>query len=177
MPVVLAILATAGGLIFWMIRARSAAHAVQDLADMAQDVLGAARRFGFRRKFGEHPVESLQDPDVAIAGLGMAFMELGGLPSREQQAALLISLQHHLGHDHKKAQEAQLLGRWLVNECSGPQPGFTRLSKRLAKLGGVQVFDPCMAILREVAAQGPQGQLSPQQREALEDLTRAFKLR
>lgn len=177
MPFFLALLAIAGGVVFWMLRARNAAHAARDLADMAGDVLSAARRFGFRRRYDEHPVDSLQEPDVAIAGLGMAFMELGGLPSREQQEALLISLQHHLNHDIGKAQEAQLLGRWLVTECGGAQPGFTRLAKRLAKLGGAQVFDPCMAVLRDVAANGPGGTVSPQQKDALEELARAFRLR
>lgn len=177
MPVFLALLAAAGAVVFWILRARNAAQAAGELADMAGDVLSAARRFGFRRRHDEHPVDSLQEPDVAIAGLGMAFMELGGLPSREQQAAMLVSLQHHLGHDFDRAQEAQLLGRWLVTECGGPQPGFTRLAKRLVKLGGgAASFDPCMAVLRDVAAESTTGQITPQQKDALEELARAFRL-
>ena len=176
MPVFLALLAAAGGLIFWMMRARNAAQAAQDLVDFAGDLTSAARRFGFRRQAGRHPVDVLEEPDVAIAGLGMAMMELGGLPTQDQQAALLISVQHHLGHDLKKAQEAQLLGRWLMMQCGGPIPGFSRLSRRLAKLGGAEVFDPCMAVLRDVIAAQPAG-ISPQQKEALEELAQAFKLR
>lgn len=78
MPVVLAILAAAGGLIFWMMRARNAAQAAQELVDMAGDLASAARRFGFRRQAGRHPVEALDQPDVAVAGLAMAMMEVGG---------------------------------------------------------------------------------------------------
>lgn len=176
MPVFLAILAAAGGLIFWMMRARNAAHAAQELVDMAGDLAAAARRFGFRRQYGRHPVDTLEEPDVAVAGLGMAMMELGGLPSQEQHNALLVSLQHHLGYELKKAQEAQVLGRWLMMQCGGPMPGFSRLARRLAKLGGPEVFDPCMAVLRDVIASQPAG-ISPQQKEALEELAQAFKLR
>ncbi|WP_291240728.1 hypothetical protein [Gemmobacter sp.] len=176
MPVILAILAAAAGLIYWMMRARAAGHAAQDLVDMAGDLAAAARRFGFRRQAGRHPVEALEEPDVAVAGLGMAMMELGGLPTQEQQNALLVSLQHHLGYDLQKAQEAQILGRWLMMQCGGPMPGFSRLARRLAKLGGPEVFDPCMAVLRDVIAAQPAG-ISPQQKEALAELALAFKLR
>jgi hypothetical protein len=41
MPFIMALLAIAAGGYFWMNRARNAAHVVQDLADMAGDVLGA----------------------------------------------------------------------------------------------------------------------------------------
>ena len=176
MPVFLAILAAAGGLIFWMTRVRNAGLAARELVDMVGDLSSAARRFGFRRQAGRHPVDVLDQPDVAVAGLGMAMMELGGLPTQEQHAALLVSLQHHLGHDLEKAQEAQVLGRWMMMQCGGPIPGFSRLARRLSKLGGAEVFDPAMAVLRDVAkAQG--AAITPQQKEALEELAQAFKLR
>ncbi len=97
MPVILAVLVGAAGAIFWKMRARNAVGAARELADVAGDVMSAARRFGFRRRYNEHPVDSLKDPDVAIAGLGIAFMEMGGLPTVEQQDALMRSAQHWLG--------------------------------------------------------------------------------
>ena len=48
MPFIMGLLAVALGGYFGMNRARNAAHMAGDPADMAQDVLGAARRFGFR---------------------------------------------------------------------------------------------------------------------------------
>lgn len=177
MPVILAIVAIAAGALFWTMRARNAASAARELADMAGDVLSAARRFGFRRRYNEHPVDSLQDRDVAIAGLAMAFLELGGLPSAEQHEALMHSLRDRLGHDAKKAEEAAVLGRWLVNECGGPQPCFARLSKRLVRLGGAEAYDPATEVLRDVAAAGRGGALGDRQREAFEDLLRQFRPR
>lgn len=83
MPYLIALFGLVIGGYFWIQRARMAAEAAQDLAGVAQDVMAAAKRFGFRRKLNLHPVESLEDPDVAIAGAAVAFLELGGLPSAE----------------------------------------------------------------------------------------------
>lgn len=176
MPVILAVLAIAAGVIFWTMRARNAVGAARELADMAGDVMSAARRFGFRRRYNEHPVDSLTDGDVAIAGLGIAFMELGGLPSTQQHEALMASLRDRLGHGAKKAQEAVVLGRWLVNECGGPDAGFARLGKRLVRLQGAAAFEPATGVLRDVAAAG-HGQVSDRQRETMEDLVRLFRPR
>jgi hypothetical protein len=60
-----------------MNRARNAANVATDLVDMAQDVMGAARRFGFRRKANTHPVDSLEDTKVAMAALGISFFGAG----------------------------------------------------------------------------------------------------
>ena len=142
---------------------------------MAGDVMNAARRFGFRRRANMHPVDALDDADVAIAAIGIAFLELGGLPSVEQQNALIRSLQQGSAQSHDKAQEAIILGRWLVGECGGAQQGFDRLARRLYKLRGHDGFDPLMQVLRDVAQAA--GTLSPRQSEALAGLSAAFRLR
>jgi hypothetical protein len=176
MPVLLGLLAAAAGVIFWMYRARNVAHAAKDLGDMAGDVMSAARRFGFRRRYNEHPVDSLQDPDVAVAGAGVAFLELAGLPSSQQQAALLVSLQHHLNLSHERGQEAMILGRWLMSECGGAQSGFSRMTRRLAKLSGLGRLEQLMAVLQDVSVAGGGG-LAPLQKDALAEVAQAYKLR
>ena len=60
MPYIIAQLGFLAGAYFWMIRARAAADAARDLTGVAQDVMAAARRFGFRRRLNTHPVESLE---------------------------------------------------------------------------------------------------------------------
>ena len=175
MPFIMALLAIAAGGYFWMNRARNAAHMASDLADMAQDVLGAARRFGFRRQANVHPVDSLEDDKVAIAGLGIGYLELGGLPRAEQHEALLRSLQVNLGQSHAQAEEAVILGRWLVTECGGPAAGMDRLGRRLWKLAGASGFQPMMAVLKDVADHSGVA-TSAKQKEALETLARAFRV-
>lgn len=176
MPYIVALLGLIGAVWFWMFRLRMAKMALDDLAGVAQDVMSAARRFGFHRKRNLHPVESLDDPDVAVAGAGLAFLELSGLPSAEQHDALLVSLQRHLGHDRAKAEEAMVLGRWLVAQSGGAVSGLERLSRRLQRLKGNAALTPLMNVLNDVATAGRGGTLSDRQREALAEITRIFRL-
>ncbi|MGL5009083.1 MAG: hypothetical protein ACRC6I_04325 [Paracoccaceae bacterium] len=175
MPFLLGLLGLIAAAYFWAMRARNAADMTRDLAGVASDVAAAARRFGFRRRGNTHPVESLDDADVAVAGAGIAFLELGGLPSTEAQDALVRSLQSRLEMAHDKAQEALILGRWLVTESQGAQPGFTRLVRKLMKMKGQAGFEPLMAVLRDVVdAAG--GTLSPQQGDALDEVKYIYRL-
>jgi hypothetical protein len=175
MPIILALLALIGGAYFWAQRARNAADITRELAGVASDVAAAARRFGFRRRGNIHPVESLEDADVAVAGAGIAFLELGGLPSTEQQDTLIVSLQSRLGMDHDKAKEALILGRWLVTESHGAQPGLTRLVRRYAKMKGIAGFEVLMMVLRDIT-DASNGVMSPQQGDALDEVKYIYKL-
>jgi hypothetical protein len=175
MPFLLGLLALIGAAFFWAQRARNAAEMTRELAGVASDVAAAARRFGFRRRGNVHPVESLDDADVAFAGAGIAFLELGGLPSTEGQAALIRSLQSRRDMAHDKAQEALILGRWLVTESQGAQPGFTRLVRKLFKMQGQAGFEPLMLVLRDVV-EANAGVMSPQQGDALDEVKYIYKL-
>ncbi|OYX24440.1 MAG: hypothetical protein B7Z10_09235, partial [Rhodobacterales bacterium 32-66-7] len=128
------------------------------------------------RKLNLHPVESLEDPDVAIAGAGIAFLELGGLPSSDQQDKLVVSLQSHLGQSRSKAEEAVILGRWLVTESGGTQQGLERLTRRLYKLRGRDSFASLMAVLKDVAAAGRDAKVSTRQSEALTEIAALYRI-
>lgn len=176
MPYIIAVLGLLAGAYVWILRARAAADATRELTGVAQDVMAAARRFGFRRKTNVHPVESLEEPDVAIAGAGIAFLELGGLPTAEQQDKLIVSLQSHLGQSKGKAEEAVILGRWLITECGGAQPGLARVTRRLFKMRGADSFQPLMAVLKDVAAAGRDGAITSRQSEALAEIAALYRI-
>src|SRR5690606_37386363 len=97
MPILIALIGVLGVAYVWYWRMKSAAQITSDLADVAGDVMAAARRFGFRRRTNLHPVESVDDPKLAIAGLAVAYLELAGLPTAEQRSALVRSMQHRTG--------------------------------------------------------------------------------
>ncbi len=175
MPFILGLIALAGAAYVWIIRARNAAEVTRELSGVASDVMAAARRFGFRRHLNTHPVDSLEEPDIAVAAAALAFLEMSGLPTTEQQNALIVSLQSNLTMSHEKVEEALILGRWMVTECQGAVPGFARLTKRLYKLKGTQSFDPLMAVLNDVGKSGRTG-LTEQQKDALADLTRLYRI-
>lgn len=175
MPYLVALAGLVAAAYIWIIRARHAAEVTQDLAGVASDVMAAARRFGFRRRHDTHAVDNVDDRNLAIGGLAVAFMELAGLPTAEQQNAVMTSLRNRLDVGAKDAEEYLILGRWLMNECNGPQPGIARLSRRLAKIDRERSFEPLMAVLKDVAL-ASRGGLSDRQREALAEVSRAFKV-
>lgn len=173
MPFLIALIGAAGAIYFFVMRARNAADMATDLMDVANDVRLAARRFGFTRRHDQHPVDSIEDPNIAIATLATAFIELDDMPTREQRDLLNVHLRSTLRISSEESQELQVLGRWLMNECNGPQPAITRSARKLFKLSAGDGFEPLMQIIGQLA---PQSGLSDRQRDALNDIKTAFRI-
>ena len=175
MPVILAVVGVVTAVLFFVLRARNAAHAATDLIDMANDVRLAARRFGFRRRADIHPAESIEDHRVAIAGISSAFLELDDLPTSDQRAALTRSMQDTLDLSKQDADELTILGRWIANECGTPDAAVSRLSRKLVRLAGQESVTTLLTILNATLAAGSTG-LNTKQKEALDDVKRAFRI-
>ncbi|MBU2982815.1 hypothetical protein KO498_13440 [Lentibacter algarum] len=176
MPIILAVIAAVTGVLFFIMRARNAADAANELFDMANDVRLAARRFGFQRNTNVHPAENIEDPNIAITGIASAFLELEALPTSEQREALAWELSKTLNISKDDADELCILGRWLVSECGGAGAAVTRLSRKLFRLDP-QKFAPLLQVINGVLAQSGSDGLNTRQTEALDDVKRAFKIR
>lgn len=174
MPVLIAILGVLVTIGVYLYRARNAAQAAQDIAGMANDVRLAARRFGFRRRTNVHPAEDVDDPHLAIATIAMGFQELDGLPTQDDRDRLALQLRKTLGLSGEAVTEAMTLGRWLVAECKGADPAVSRMARKLYKLGGVEQLQPLMSIVQGALPDG--ATLSQRQREALDDIKKAFRI-
>lgn len=133
------------------------------------------RRFGFRRRQNVHPVDSIDDPKLALGGLAAAFFELDDLPTTDGRKALDVQLRQHLALDATEAQEIAVLGHWFVETCKGADPAVKRLSKRLYKLDKGASFPTLMAVISGTL-QVSGKDLSVRQSEALTDIRRAFGL-
>ena len=172
MPFLIALAGAAVAFYLLVIRARNAAEITHELLNVADDVKAAARRLGFRQLKAEHPVESIEDPNVAAATLAVAFMELDDLPTEAQRGALVRALQSECEVDLKEAEELVVLGRWLMGECQGPAPAISRAARKLYKLTGGKV-GPLFTILNAVSG----GEPTDKQRDALGDIKTAFRIR
>lgn len=173
MPVILAILGLVLAAGVWAWRIRMARQALDDVSMMASDVIAAARRLGFRRRLNTHPVDSVDEPELAMAAVGVAFLDLASMPTAEQLAGLKQSLSRHLGVSEIKADEMMIVGRWLVNECKGATSAVSRLTKRLYQLDQ-GAFTPLLVVLNDIGQSG--GGLGPRQRDALDDIARIMRL-
>lgn len=174
MPVILGLIGLILAAGFWAWRIRMAKQALDDVSLMAGDVIAAARRLGFRRRLNLHPVESVDEPDLAIAAIGVAFLDLAAMPTAEQVETLKGSLAAHLGVSAARADEMVIVGRWLVNECKGADAAVGRVTKRLYELDK-QGFTNLLAVLGDMGQSG--SGLSPRQRDALDDIARIMRLK
>ena len=171
-PFILSLIAIAGAAFFWFNRAQNANDTATDLLDAAKDVRLAARRFGFKRRTNVHPVDDIEDPNVAIATIATAFLELDDLPTQNQRYQLAIQLQYQLNQDPKDAGELMVLGRWLMMQCERPDAAISRVTRRLYKFDGVQSVEPLMTVLKNLAGE----KLSGSQTDSLAEITRALRL-
>ncbi|QFT80200.1 hypothetical protein FIU89_06205 [Roseovarius sp. THAF27] len=176
MHIILGLIGLSTAAYFLVIRARNAAHVASDLSDMARDVRSAARRFGFKRQTNIHPVETIEEPNLAIAALGTAFLEMDDLPTKEQRDALNAALREQLQMSAADADEALILGHWFVSECHGPETAVPRLGRKLYKLDGQASFEPLLSVVTATAQAGT-GDLNAKQREALDEIRRAFRIK
>jgi hypothetical protein len=175
MPTVLALLGILAGAYFLINRARNAAHMVEEITDAAQTAMGAARRHGFRRQANVHPVECIEEPALAAAGLAVAVSELNNLPTEEDRTALLIGLQKAHAIGLHEAEEMAVLGQWFVRECNGPQPAITRIAQRLNKLSGFEGMTRAMDTIQHFADRKG-GQLNESQLDAMAEIKRIFRV-
>lgn len=175
MPILIALAGIIVTAYIWSSRARNARHIASDIADMAGDVRAAARRFGFSRRANLHPAESIEDPNIAAAAIADAFITLDDMPTREQRTAVKATLCRVLQVNTAAAEELMILGRWMVDECGGPQPAITRLSKKLYRLEGSAALDPMLDILNGISQDGPD--LSAHQNDALHEISTVLRVR
>jgi hypothetical protein len=173
MPVILGAIAVLAAAFFWIQRARNAAQMGHDLVDVANDIRLAARRFGFQRR--SNPAETIEDPQIALAALGVSFLELDDYPTAEQKEALIRGLREELRIPHQDAEELVLLGRWIMTECGGPQQAISRLSRRLYKLSAQSHFNVLVSLIQGIAKFGS-GSLTQPQKTALEDVQRGLRI-
>ena len=172
MHIIIGIIGLATAAFFLILRARRGAEVATEMMDVGRDVASAARRFGFRRRYNQHPVDSVEEPNLAIAALATAFIALDDLPTADDRKRLDIALRKHLDLDASGAQEIEVLGQWLVSECSGAEPAVPRLAKRLNRLDSGASFGTLMEVI-QTAARTP---LSQRQTTALHDIKTAFRL-
>ena len=171
MHIILGILGLATAAYFLIIRARTGAEVAHELLDVADDIRSAARRFGFRRKTDVHPVESIDDAKVALAGVATAFIALDDLPTTNARQKLEASIARNLNLSHSAATELCVLGQWLVESSGGPTSGLTRLAKRQMRINGTTDFDTLSSALQDTLIRD----LSTRQTEALHELNNIFR--
>lgn len=172
MPIIMLILTALGGALWFWVRnnPRDAIHAAQDAVTTVRN---APRKLAFRKQTNAHPVEGIDDPRIAICAIGQSFIELDDLPTADQRKKMHVQLRSVVGCTDEEADEMEILGRWLMNQCKGPEQAITRLGRRLYKIDGTASWDKLQELLTSLTEKN----LSSAQVDSIAELKRAFHLR
>ena len=151
MPILILILSAVGGAVWWWIR-NNPRDAIGTAKDAVTTIKNTPRRLAFRRQTKEHPVEGIDDRRIAIGAIALAFVELDDLPTKDQRQMLHVLLRSKLRCTQEEAQEMEVLGRWLIDQCKGPSQSISRLSRRLYQIDGDLAWDILQDILTSLVA-------------------------
>ena len=172
MHFILGILGLAVAAYFLVIRARRGAEITHEVLEVADDIRAAARRWGIRRKYNTHPVDDVDDPRVALAAIGSAFIALDDLPTADIRNRLQASLARAFDLPASDAQELVVLGQWLVENSGGPSQSIGRITRRLIKISENNQFGPLTTLLGDTSGES----LSARQKDALDEIKRAYRI-
>ena len=149
---------------------RDAINAAQDAVTTVRN---APRKLAFRKQTNAHPVEGIDDPRIAICTIAQSFIELDDLPTMDQRKKMHVQLRKIVGCAEDEATEMEVLGRWLMTQCQGPEQAITRLGRRLYKLDGHASWETIQTLLMSLV----ENDLSNAQIDAITELKRALHIK
>ncbi|WP_377191181.1 hypothetical protein [Ruegeria meonggei] len=172
MPILILILTAVGGAIWWWVR-NNPREALNTAQDVATTLKNAPRKLAFRSVANAHPVEGIDDEQIAICAIAQSFIEPDDLPTSDQRQQLHVLLRSKLRCSEEEAHEMEVLGRWLMTQCNGPGGAISRLGRRLQKIDGGASWNRLQEILMPLAGDA----LSRAQIEAIADLKTALRVK
>ncbi len=133
MHILLGLAAVVGGIIFWIWRIRNTASAAKEMIEVADDVRAAVRRFGYRRSADKNPLETIEDPRLAAAGVLASVAKMDGDYSRKQMTVIQQECARVFQASDKDAEQIAAYGRWLAQQSDNTDEVIRRLTTCLSK--------------------------------------------
>lgn len=152
---IIAILTTA---IIWWWRMRNASNAAIDVIDAANDTRLFVRRLGWRRKRG-NPIDAINDPRQAAAGILVLAAQVDGAISQAEQGMILTSFTKHFACNAAEAEEFMAFGRWIIGYGKTLDECQRRLLKKIKELGGAEALADLSGMV-EAVGKADTGQVS-----------------
>ncbi|MEO0912392.1 MAG: TerB family tellurite resistance protein [Pseudomonadota bacterium] len=173
MPVLLTVLGLLAAVGYWYFRIRDAGDTVRDLADAANDVRLAARRFGFKRRANVHPIDCIEDARMAAAGITLSVAEMDGALTQSEIQTATIQFQSVFDISKDEAEELVTFGRWIASQSGTRAEGVRRMTKRLLGIAGAEAGPDLIKLVTAVGtADG--GTLHVDAEDALQTIRRYF---
>lgn len=172
MHILAGVLVIAGIALFWLWRIRTASILFREAVNALEEGILALRRLGFRRKVNRNPLDHVDDPRVAAAGILVAFANMDGALCQEEIAGIERVCRRAFSCSAEEARDLGIHGRWLIqNSEANMGEVIRRLTRCLAGR-----LDPAekrqLAAMVEEIARIEGGQISPSQQAALDQMVR-----
>lgn len=151
MHVLIAMAAVFGGLMLWYWRLKMAREAAGELADVANDVRLAARRFAYKRRQSSHPLDCVDDPRLAAAGIALAVAGIDQPLSRSELQAMHRGARELFTATEAEAADIVAFGRWIAGQANSPEEAVRRLTKVIRRTAGTGVGADLQRLVERVA--------------------------
>ena len=151
MHILAAVGAVLGVLLFILFRMHAAANAARDIAGAADEARGLFRRWGWRRKFAKHPLETIDDAREAAAAMMVAVAQADGAITERERAAITGEMMKHFGATQSQGEELLARARWLVQDRSDAGEVFRRLIPLIERTCGPSERSDLIGMLSNVA--------------------------
>lgn len=151
MHILLGLAGLIGVALMWYWRAKNAREAAGDIAEAANDVRLAARRFAYRRRTNVHPADCVEDPRLAAAGIAAAIASMDAPLSQAEIDALQSEARATFKVDAAEAVDVAAFGRWISGQCKTPAEAVRRLAKVVNQRAGADAGPDLLTMVERVA--------------------------
>ncbi|NJM29735.1 MAG: hypothetical protein HC855_06215 [Rhizobiales bacterium] len=128
MHIILGVLAILGGLAFWWWRMKAVSEAASEVTDVAGRAWGKYKRYKFRKKVEDSPVEAVDDPVAAAAVMMIALVKEEGPLTPQAEEAIRMEATAVMQVDDPT--ELMVFSKWVADHVSDAN----NVSLRYAKL-------------------------------------------
>ena len=172
MSILMGLLALMGtlGVILW--RLNAAADAAKGLVETADDARGLFRRWKWRSKLAENPLDLIQDPREAAAAMMTALAQADGPLTERERTTIVAEMSRSFAIPQTQSEEFLAHARFLTRDVKDLDTCFRRLTPKIKNSCTPQEAIDLLAMLDKVAhAESPPGTIEAQ---ALQRLKRAL---
>jgi len=127
MHIILGILGILGGLAFWWWRLKMLTEATSEITDAAGRAVGKYKRYKFRKKVEDSPLEAVDDRVAAAVVMMYAFAQDAGPDSPNFENAIRHEVTASMGL--KDPTEVMVFAKWVAGHVVDPNNVSLRYSK------------------------------------------------
>lgn len=172
MHIVLGILGILGALAFWYYRMKYISEATSEVADVVGRIQGQFRTAKLKKKAGESPITSIDEPIVAAAALMISVAELDDPLSEAEVSSIRDQLSELTRPE--AVEEAYVYARWATEQVIDTNNVILRLKNMLNQKLNTDERQALLGMVTVAAQSG--GELTDEQIRAIGTLNRSLNL-